>query len=185
MFNDIFPVVLGVFCPCVTFGVLERMNGCCSKSRFRITEEGIADETTAKGVLILEREKESVRNGGRPGETHSAFTLRREPKKRTAGMELNRMLFGRPKPASEVAGGDETGALLANEAPIAQAGPSLTRAEELKARLASRAEAARSRAGVGDVAVRTLLPSAPTNPPSSSTNRPLPKTSLDDLFANL
>ena len=39
MFNDIFPVVLGIFCPLVTFGVLDRLKGCCGGSRFRITDE--------------------------------------------------------------------------------------------------------------------------------------------------
>ena len=39
MFNDIFPVVLGVFCPMVTFGVFDRLKACCGGSRFRITEE--------------------------------------------------------------------------------------------------------------------------------------------------
>jgi hypothetical protein len=39
MFNDIFPVVLGIFCPMVTFGVLDRLKACCGGSRFRITDE--------------------------------------------------------------------------------------------------------------------------------------------------
>ena len=39
MFNDIFPVVLGIFCPMVSFGVLERLKACCGGSRFRITNE--------------------------------------------------------------------------------------------------------------------------------------------------
>ena len=39
LFNDICPVVLGIFCPMVTFGVLDRLKGCCGGSRFKISTE--------------------------------------------------------------------------------------------------------------------------------------------------
>ncbi len=39
MFNDIFPVVLGIFCPCVTFGIIDRLKGYCGGSRLQISDE--------------------------------------------------------------------------------------------------------------------------------------------------
>jgi hypothetical protein len=39
MFNDIFPVVLGIICPCVTFGVFDRLKACFGGSRFQISDE--------------------------------------------------------------------------------------------------------------------------------------------------
>lgn len=173
-FNKLFPVVLGVFCPCVFFGLFERLCACFGKSRFRVTEEGFTDETTAKGRAIVEREKESVRNGGRPGELHTAFTLRRDPKPKKRGHELNRVLFGggraAPKPGDDAR---EQQGLLADEAhppaPGGGGGGALSRAEELKARLAARVEAARTRNAAPPTSSWSLSGPAVPAPPAATT----------------
>ena len=196
LFNDIFPVVLGVFCPMVTFGVLDRMKGCCSKSRFSINDEGIADETTSKGRAILEREKESIRNGGRPGETHSAFTMRRREPKKKIGLELNRF-FGRGKKegAEDGAVREEQRTSLIVAEREERAGPPMTRAEELKARLNAKVEAVR--AGASGAAAAAVPPPAarPAStqaearpPPAPAARAEAPKAdagSLDSFFASL
>jgi hypothetical protein len=196
LFNDIFPVVLGVFCPMVTFGVLDRMKGCCSKSRFSINDEGIADETTSKGRSILEREKESIRNGGRPGETHSAFTMRRREPKKKSGLELNRF-FGRGKKegAEDGAVREEQRTSLIVAEREERAGPPMTRAEELKARLNAKVEAVRAGASGGAPAavpppaarpVSTQAEARPPPAPAARTEAPKADAgSLDSFFASL
>jgi len=203
-FIDIFPVVLGIFCPIVAFGGLSRLKGFFSKSRFSISDEGICDDTTAKGRAILDREKENIRNGGRPGETHSAFTARaREPKKR-AGLSG---YLSRAKPAA--ADGDAAGERVEEQrgllAPERERPP--TRSEEIKARLGARLEAIGqpSQAASGRGRAASMFSSAPSAPapqprssaaapppsrPSAVATAPLPPakqsgSSLDDFFAGL
>lgn len=149
LFIDIFPVVLAVFWPMASLGVLDKLKGCCSKSRFRINDEGIADETTTLGRAILDRERDSIRGGAKPGETHAAFSTRRKEGKKKSGFELNRF-FQRGKKEGqadeEAAREEQKTSLLAAEREEREAarGPPMTRAEELKARLAAKAEAVRS-----------------------------------------
>ena len=195
-FIDIFPIMLGVFCPLVTFGGLAKLKGLFSKSRFSISEEGMCDETTAKGRAILDREKENIRNGGRPGETHSAFTVRsREAKKRPAIGGYFARGKAEPNTGQEAAGsGEEQRSLLSaeRERPLA-------RSDDVKTRLAARMEAIgqTSQAAVGRIRAATL-PSAGTAPPTSRPVAgqppalpPKPKSgaggtsSLDDFFNNL
>ncbi len=175
LFNDIFPVVLGIFCPMITFGVLDRLKGCCGKSRFSINDEGIADETTSKGRTILERERESIRNGGKPGETHSAFTMRRKEPKKKIGLELNRF-FGRGKKEGapeEVAAKEEQRTSLLVAEREERAGPPMTRAEELKARLNAKVEAVRAGVSGGASSSAAVAP-PPMRPPSVQAALPPP-----------
>ena len=150
LFIDIFPVVLAVFWPLASLGVLDKLKGCCSKSRFRITDEGIADETTTLGRAILDRERENIRGGAKPGETHAVFSVRQKDGKKKSGFELNRFFQRSGKkegPTDEEAREEQKTSLLAaerEEREASRAGPPMTRAEELKARLAAKAEAVRS-----------------------------------------
>ncbi len=52
MFNDIFPVVLGLFCPCVTFGIIDRLKGYCGGSRFQISDEARAAPARTAGACL-------------------------------------------------------------------------------------------------------------------------------------
>jgi hypothetical protein len=177
--------------------------------------QGVTDELTAKGRAILQREKESFRGGGRIGETHTAFTMRRKEAKKT-GLELNRF-FGRGKAAaagsSDAASKEEQSAsLLAEERAERPAGPPLSRAEELKARLASKVEAVKGGAerskslwpslggggggsssgagggsGGGSAAAATPAPAKAPAAPAAAPARAGASSSdsLDALFANL
>ena len=149
LFIDIFPVVLAVFWPLASLGILDKLKGCCSKSRFRINDEGIADESTTLGRAILDRERDSIRGGAKPGETHAAFSVRRKEAKKKTPFEMNRFFQRGKGPSANEDGAreeEQSKSLLAAEREdreAARAGPPLTRAEELKARLAAKADAVR------------------------------------------
>jgi hypothetical protein len=175
----------------------------------------VTDELTAKGRAILQREKDSFRSGGRIGETHTAFTMRRKEAKKT-GLELNRF-FGRGKAAaagsSDAAFKDEQRtSLLAEEREERPSAPPLSRAEELKARLASKVESVKggaegrskpswpslgsgggggggggSGSGSGSSGGSGAAASAPAVAPVAPTARAGASSSdsLDALFANL
>jgi len=174
LFIDIFPVVLAVFWPLASLGVLDKLNGCCSKSRFRITDEGIADETTTLGRAILDRERENIRGGAKPGETHAVFSVRQKDGKKKSGFELNRFFQRGGKkegPTDEEAAREEqkTSLLAAEreEREASRAGPPMTRAEELKARLAAKAEAVRSGgSSAGGSSASTRDPPPMRDPPA-------------------
>jgi hypothetical protein len=208
-FIQIFPVVLAVFCPVVAFGQLDRLKGYFSKSRFSISEEGIADETTAKGRAILEKEKESIRGGTKPGETHSAFAKRPPRAARALAAESGGRFFGRKKES-----GPEQQRLLASDAaeqrPPSRGDRGSTRADEIRAKLATRSwgdsaaaakeaaakpapaarEAAAKPAAAREAAAkpaaelkRALEP--PAKPPKPDANPGTSKNSLDSFFASL
>ena len=142
-FIDIFPVILGFFCPLVTFGLLDRLKGCFSKFKFSVSEEGICDETTAKGRAILEREKASIRIGGRPGDSHSAFAVREKEPKKKGG--LGGYFAGRGGAKAEAGPADDAGPAGRGEEQLSLLAPERerapTRGEEIKARLGARLEA--------------------------------------------
>jgi hypothetical protein len=178
LFIDICPVILAVFWPLASLGILDKLKGCCSKSRFRINDEGIADESTTLGRAILDRERDSIRGGAKPGETHAAFSVRRKEAKKKSPFEMNRF-FQRGKGSADEDGAceEQSKSLLAAEREdreAARAGPPLTRAEELKARLAAKADAVR---GGSSSAAREPRPSAtitapPPLPPRSTVAAP-------------
>ena len=172
LFIDIFPVVLAVFWPLASLGILDKLKGCCSKSRFRINDEGIADESTTLGRAILDRERDSIRGGAKPGETHAAFSVRRKDAKKKSPFEMNRFFQRGKGPADEDNAREEeqSKSLLAaerEEREAARAGPPMTRAEELKARLAAKADAVRggSSSASREPPTRTERPATITAPP--------------------
>lgn len=171
LFIDIFPVVLAVFWPLASLGILDKLKGCCSKSRFRINDEGIADESTTLGRAILDRERDSIRGGAKPGETHAAFSVRRKDAKKKSPFEMNRFFQRGKGPADEDnAREEQSKSLLAaerEEREAARAGPPMTRAEELKARLAAKADAVRggSSSASREPPTRTERPATITSPP--------------------
>lgn len=176
----------------------------CSASLTPLRFQGVTDEVTAQGRAILEREKASFKNGGRLGETHTAFTTRRREPVKKVGLELNRF-FGRGKQAAtsgDAAAAEEQRALLLTEerADDPPAGPPRSRADELKARLASKVEAVKSADARPKTSWTTVFggsgegssaaPSAPAAAPPAAPAPAAPRggstsDSLDALFANL
>ena len=174
---------------------------------------------TAKGRAILEKEKESFKTGAALGATHSAITIRPRAPVKKFGLELNKF-FGRGNKAGEsaeaAAKDEQRTSLLAEERAEERPppGPPLSRAEELRARLASKAEALR---GGGDgkkswpsfggassgaapssapapAAAPSAAPPPPPPPPRAAPSAAAPTSaaggaaggdSLDALFANL
>ncbi len=155
---------------------------------------------TAKGRAILDREKENHRSGARFGETHTAFTLKRKEPVKKLGLELNRF-FGRggnktAAAADAAAARDEQHtSLLSEQHAPPPPGPALSRAEELKARLASKVEAVKagesrqkswltgssSQAAPAPSSAAPHAAAAPPERPASASAG----DSLDNLFANL
>ena len=164
--------------------------------------QGVTDEATAKGRAILEREKTVFNGVAHIGETHAAFSTRRKVVVKKIGLELNRF-FGR---GNKAAGGSEAAAvkeeqrtsLLAEEREE-RAGPPLSRAEELKARLASKVAAvktggeAKESGGMFSGAGASSSGAGPSRPAPAPAQAPsggaasggTSGDSLDALFANM
>jgi len=173
-FNDIVPVVLAVFCPLVTFGGLDKLKACFSGSRFQITSTGMTDEDTIRGREILDRERAFFKGAEHLGETHAAFTMRRVEKgaaKKVPRQKSAEMLENPRAPMLEDRG-----------APSARSDAAPTRAEELKARLASKMETIKT--GEKKSSWTTQTGPAPP-PPAAPAGGKSAGSVLDDLFANM
>lgn len=111
-FMLIFPCILPFYCFCIAFNLFDRIGSMCSGSgsergkkagkmlRFKSDNDGDSDEHQSAGKTLLQREKETVRNGLPIGDNHPSYSGRRGTSRRagvlaSTGVELNRFFkFG-------------------------------------------------------------------------------------------